>query len=155
MNGFYRNAEGYFDPVAGEVFSKITREERKAERQRTYRPLIYICSRFAGDVSENILAARKYCRFAVDSNAIPVASHLLYPQFLDDTDPRERELGLFFGNILMDKCDEVWIFSDGEYSTGMKAEYDRAVRKGYKIRFFTTDCRETESGGDGGTYGCV
>ena len=155
MSGFYRNAEGYFDPVAGEVFSKITCEERLTEHKRTYRPLVYICNRFSGDVSENILAARKYCRFAVDSNAIPVASHLLYPQFLNDLNPKEHELGLFFGNILMDKCDEVWIFSDGEYSTGMKAEYNRAVRKGYKIRFFTTDCCETDSHGNGEAHGWI
>lgn len=125
----YRNAEGYYDPTAGEALSRICR--------RSYRPLVYVCSRFAGDVENNILAARRYCKFAVDNNAIPVAPHLLYPQFT------ERSLGLFFGKVLMDKCDEVWIFSDGEYSSGMRAEYERAVRKGYKIKYFTTDCRET------------
>jgi hypothetical protein len=155
MSSFYRNAEGYFDPVAGEAFSRIAREERKAGRQHIYRPLVYVCSRYAGDVVRNILAAQKFCRFAVNQNMIPVASHLLYPQFLDDRNPAERELGLFFGKILMDKCDEVWIFSDGEYSAGMQAEYDRAVKKGYKIRCFTTDCREIASHGNGGGDGPI
>jgi len=146
MNGFYQNSEGYHDPTAGEVFTRIAREER----QRIFRPLVYVCSPYAGDTVRNILAAQKYCRFAVERNAIPIAPHLLYPQFLDDGNPKERELGLFFGNVLMDKCSEVWIFSDGEYSVGMRAEYDRAVRKGYKIRYFTTDCREVKSHGNGG-----
>lgn len=145
-DNIYRNSEGYSDPTAGEAFSRIVREERK----RRYRPLVYVCSPYAGDTVRNILAAQKYCRFAVDNNAIPLAPHLLYPQFLDDRNPDERDLGLFFGNILMDKCDEVWIFSDGEYSEGMQAEYERAVRKEYRIRYFTTDCRETTAAGNGG-----
>lgn len=145
-DNLYRNSEGYYCPTEGEALSRIAREERK----RNYRPLVYVCSPYAGDTVKNILAARKYCRFAVDHNAIPLASHLLYPQFLDDENPDERDLGLFFGNILMDKCDEVWIFSDGEYSPGMRAEYERAVRKGYRIRYFTTDCRETTAAGNGG-----
>ena len=155
MNDFYRNSEGYHDPTAGEAFTRIAREERTAERQRIFRPLVYVCSPYAGDTVRNILAAQKYCRFAVEQNTIPLASHLLYPQFLDDENPKERDLGLFFGNVLMDKCSEVWIFSDGEYSAGMRAEYDRAVRKGYKIRYFTTDCREVKGHGNGGGDGPV
>ena len=108
----------------------------------------------AGDTVRNILAAQKYCRYAADSGYIPFAAHLLYPQFLNDEDKGERELGLFFGNILMDKCDEVWIFGS-VLSAGMQAEYDRAVKKGYRIRRFTTDCREVTGHGNGGGDGPV
>lgn len=139
----YRNAEGYADPTAGLALERISREERRKQ----YRPLVYICSRYAGDIESNTLAARHYCRFAVDSGYIPVASHLLYPQFLDDENPVERKLGLFFGNILMDKCDEIWIFGS-ELSPGMKAEYERAVRKGYRIRHFSADCKEVDADAD-------
>lgn len=142
----YRNSDGYFDPTAGAALSHVFREERR----RTFRPLVFICSPYAGDVEHNVEATRKYCKFAVANNAIPVAPHLLYPQILDDTDPQERNLGLFFGKVLMDKCLEVWIFSDGEYTPGMKAEYEHAVRKGRKIRYFTTDCREITTAGNGG-----
>jgi hypothetical protein len=129
----YRNSEGYHDPTAG---LSIKRADK-----RPYRPLVYICSRYAGDIENNIHAARRYCRFAVKNGYIPVASHLLYPQFMDDGNPEERKLGLFFGNILMDKCDEVWIFG-AELSSGMKAEYGRATRKGYKVRWFSPNCEE-------------
>lgn len=133
----YRNHERYADPTAGIAISHVTREEKR----RPYMPLVYICSKYAGDVEHNVSAARSYCRYAIKAGCIPLAVHLLYPQILDDSDPKERKLGLFFGNILMDKCDEVWIFGS-ELSAGMQAEYRRARRKGYRIRYFTKDCKE-------------
>lgn len=144
----YRNSEGYYDPTAGAALAQVRREERR----RAYKPIVYICSRYAGDIEGNISAARDYCRYAVEKGYIPVASHLLYPQFLDDNDPEQRKLGLFFGNILMDRCDEVWIFGT-EFSSGMQAEYRRAKRRGYRIRHFSEDCREGihEIGGTDGS----
>ena len=139
----YRNSEGYCDPTAGAALTKIIREERALNRvsQKTFRPLVYICSRYSGDVTGNIRAARKFCRFAVKHGYIPIAPHLLFTQFLNDSDETERELGMKFGNVLMDKCSEVWIFGS-EFSSGMQSEFERAVRKRYKIRFFTEECRE-------------
>lgn len=142
MSGAYRNSEGYFDPTAGEAIRNVTRGERGLKGGKSYRPLVFICSPYAGDTKRHTLAARRYCRFAVGQNAIPVAPHLLFPQFLDDSDRDERGLGLFFAKVLMDRCDEVWVFADGAYSAGMRSEHERAVRKGFKIRYFTTDCRE-------------
>lgn len=154
----WKNAEGYSDPTTAAALANIEKEEhmaRKATSQKQFRPLVYICSRYAGDIENNVLSARRYCRFAVQEGYIPFAAHLLYTQFLDDSDKRERELGIFFGKILMDRCDEVWIFG-GEYSAGMRAEYERAVRKGYKIRYFTEDCREITDNGNGGNQdGCI
>ena len=132
------NAEGYADPTAFAALSVIKTEERAL---RKFRPLVYICSPFAGDVDNNIEAARRFSRFAVDSGYIPIAPHLLFPQFLDDTDPTERELGLFFGNALMSKCAEVWVFGD-RISNGMAAEIRRARWKGYRLRYFTEDLKE-------------
>ena len=99
-----RNSEGYPDPTAYEALSLIEEEERAL---RAFRPIVFICSPYAGDIEKNIKAAREYCRFAVGNGYIPVAPHLLFPQFMNDTDPQERELGLFFGNALMSKCSEV------------------------------------------------
>lgn len=82
---------------------------------------MYICSPFSGDVEGNVAAAQRYSRFAVDKGYIPVAPHLLFPQFLDDNNPKERQLGLFFGNALMSKCAEVWVFGS-VISAGMEAE---------------------------------
>lgn len=79
------NSEGYYDPTTYEALSKVEREEKAAR----YRPLVYICSPFSGDISGNIERAKKYSRYAVDSKAIPIAPHLLFPQFMSDDAERE------------------------------------------------------------------
>lgn len=131
------NSEGYYDPTTYEALSKVEREEKTAR----YRPLVYICSPFSGDVSGNIERAEKYSRYAVDSKAIPIAPHLLFPQFMSDD--AERELALFMDMVLLGKCEELWVF--GELVTeGMSAEIAKAKRKNMKIRYFTEDCEEAD-----------
>lgn len=132
------NAERYYDPTAYEAMTIIEKEERAL---RAFRPIVYICSPFAGDIENNVKAAQAYCRFAVDQGYIPIAPHLLFPQFLNDQNPKERQLGLFFGNALMSKCSEVWVFGD-RISAGMEAEIKRAKWKNYRLRYFTETCEE-------------
>lgn len=72
---------------------------------------------------------------------IPIAPHLLFPQFLNDNDPKERELGLFFGNAIMSKCSEIWVFGS-HISPGMEAEIKRAKWKNYRLRYFTENLEE-------------
>ena len=132
------NSECYPDPTAHDALTAIEQELRAL---RAFRPIVYICSPYAGDVAANIEAARRYSRFAVETGYIPIAPHLLFPQFLNDADPAERELGLFFGNALMSKCSEVWVFGSHIYA-GMQAEIRRAKWKNYRLRYFTEDCQE-------------
>ena len=134
------NAERYHDPTAYEALSTIEQEERE---QRTFRPIVFICSPFAGDIENNVKAARRYCRFAVETGFIPFAPHLLFPQFLDDTDPKERELGLFFGIALMSKCAEVWVFGE-TVSVGMAKEIEKAENRGMRIRWFNSKYEEVK-----------
>lgn len=132
------NSEGYLDPTAFEALSFIEKEQHAL---RAFRPIVYICSPYAGEIDKNVEAARRYSRFAVDMGCIPVAPHLLFPQFLDDASPGERQLGLFFGNALMTKCSEVWVFGE-TISAGMRAEIKRARWKNYRLRYFTDECEE-------------
>ena len=83
------NSEGYYDPTAYEALSAIEKEERAL---RAFRPIVYICSPYAGDVETNVDAARRYSRFAVEQGYIPVAPHLLFPQFLNEESPKERQV---------------------------------------------------------------
>ena len=136
------NAERYYDPTAYEALTAIEQEEKAL---RAFRPIVYICSPYAGDVEANVEAARKYSRFAVEQGRIPIAPHLLFTQFLNDANPRERQLGLFFGNAIMSKCSEVWVFGSN-ISSGMEAEIKRARWKNYRLRYFTTDCEEVPHG---------
>lgn len=139
-----KNAEGYYDPTTFEALTNIVREEKQKERDlKKFRPLVYICSPFSGDVRGNTEAAKKYSRFAVNAGYIPVTPHLLYPQFLDDNLKEERELGLLFGKVLLDKCDQIWVCGN-TVSEGMKAEIERAERKRYIIRYFTSNMTEVK-----------
>ena len=132
------NSEGYPDPTAFGALSSI---ENEARALRAFRPIVYICSPFAGDIEKNVVATRTYSRFAVEQGYIPIAPHLLFPQFLDDSDPKERELGLFFGNAIMSKCSEIWVFGS-HISSGMEAEIKRAKWKNYRLRYFTENLEE-------------
>jgi hypothetical protein len=77
----------------------------------------------------------------VEAGYIPIAPHLLFPQFLNDADPNERQLGLFFGNVLMSMCAEVWVFGK-TISRGMAAEIKRARWKNYRLRYFDENYQE-------------
>lgn len=134
------NSEHYRDPTPHQAISTIDAGKKTA---RVYRPLVYICSPYSGDVAGNVKNARRYCRFAFEQGYIPIAPHLLFTQFLDDNNPKERELGLHFGNVLMSQCREVWVFGN-IVSPGMDAEIRRARWKNYRLRFFDNALREVE-----------
>lgn len=46
--------------------------------------LVYISSPYSGDVERNVAFAKAACRYAMNQGVTPIASHLLYPQMLDD-----------------------------------------------------------------------
>lgn len=123
------NSEGYSDPVPYAAIRAIEQEERK----RHYRPLVYICSPYAGAVESNTMKARKYCRFAVNNGAIPIAPHLLFPQFMEEA--TERDLAMLMNLVLLGRCSELWVFGD-RISEGMAAEILRAKLKRMTIRYF-------------------
>lgn len=133
----YYNSEGYPDPTHYEAMQHIAKE------LFAFRPIVYICSPYAGDVETNVKAAQKYSRIAVNKGYIPLAPHLLYPQFMNDHLEKDRELSLFFGIVLMSKCAEVWVCG-GRISEGMELEIKRALKKGYKIRYFDSEMKEVE-----------
>ena len=121
----YRNNEGYADPTAGSAMSQIMKEYRQKQKKRyadKNRRKVYVASKYAGDVDANVAAAITYCRRVIDEGYMPVASHLLYPQILNDNDPEERDLGLLFGLSLLAACDEVWVF--GTVSPGVAQEIE-------------------------------
>ena len=100
-----------------------------------------VTSKYAGDIEANTAAAIRYCRFAIEQGYMPIASHLLYPQILNDNDPDERELGLMFGIALLAKCNEVWCFGD-EKSAGMLQEIKIALKLKKRLRFFSVEQEE-------------
>ena len=143
----YRNHEGYADPTMGSAIGRMMAEHRLRQRraiQNKNRSRVYIASPYKGDVEDNVSAAIRYCQYAIRRGKMPLASHLLYPQILDDENPRERELGLAFGLALLRICDEVWVF--GDLSPGMKGEVEEAEHLQKPIRYFTTNMEEIVDG---------
>ncbi len=129
------NRERYLDPTAYEALTNIEKEEKRKK------PIVFICSPFAGDVEGNVMRAKRYGRFAVTQKVIPIIPHLMYPQFLYDDDPAERRLGLEMGLVLLTKCQEIWVFGD-RVSKGMAVEIKKAKQCKIPIRYFTVSCQE-------------
>lgn len=108
---------------------------------KDYRPLVYVCSPYStGDVEENVRKARKYCRYALEHNTIPLAPHLHYPQFMDDNKEEERKLALRKINyVLLGKCDAVWVFGEN-ITSGIRYEISIARKRNMTIKYI----RESE-----------
>ena len=153
------NHEGFSDPTADAAVGKVASENRRRRRHaasassgytgkhgRSKLPLVYVCSRFAGrnesEVSRHIAMARRYSRFVLTKQGVPVTPHLMYPQFLRDHIPLERELGFRSALKLMEKCDELWAFVPDGISAGMRRELEQAKAKGLPVKFFDGDLRE-------------
>lgn len=100
----YKNSEGYSSPTEGMAISHVMKEYRQQQKKRyanKNRRKVYVASKYSGDVNANVTAAIGYCRRVIREGYMPIASHLLYPQMLDDNIPVERELGLLFGLALL------------------------------------------------------
>ena len=52
------NSEGYFDPVTYEALAKIEKEERAARKAAAFRPMVYICSPYSGNIKR-----KNICKF--------------------------------------------------------------------------------------------
>ena len=94
-----------------------------------------------GNKEKNIANAQRYCRFAVDSGCLPLAPHLYFPQFMDDSDGHDHNTAMFMNMILMTKCAEVWVFGNN-ITKGMAAEIRRANETQKPVRYFSNKCKE-------------
>ena len=72
-------------------------------------PVVYICSRYRGDIAHNMAMARRYSRFAADRGCVP-----------------------------LERCDELWVCGD-EISEGMAREIARAEQVGIPTRYITEE----------------
>ena len=98
--------------------------------------LIYVASPLSeGKRKKNIEYVRDACRFVTKSGHAFFASHLLYPQIMNDKQPEERKRGMDMGLAMLSHCDELWAF--GVVMTdGMKKEIAEAERLGIPVKHF-------------------
>jgi hypothetical protein len=140
----FRNGEHYPDPTAADAIAAAAKEESAPRLPSRKRLLVYVCSAFRGEIERNTRLARRYCRFVISRNAVPIAVHLHYPQFLDDNVRRERSIGLSCGIAVLKRCDSLWCFGP-RVTEGMKAEIQAAERLGIPIRRFNSLCKEVQT----------
>ena len=93
-------------------------------------PIVYICSRYSGDVTHNTEMACRYSRFAVEGGYVPITPHIWLPLFLSEE--TERDLAISLDLRLMDICSEIWVCGD-VISDGMRREMAYAAEIGIPI----------------------
>jgi predicted metal-dependent TIM-barrel fold hydrolase len=91
--------------------------------------VVYIAHPVRGNVRENIDKILQICRETHLSGVIPIAAYVTMFQYLDDSIPEERELGMEADGVLFERraFDELWLFGD-YISEGMKAEIFLALQ---------------------------
>ena len=97
--------------------------------------LTYICSPCRGDYEKNIIKAQEYCRKAMNDGLLPIAPHVYFTQFVDDTNPEERKLGLRCGLQLLRYCQLIRVYGC-EVSAGMYDEIQLAGVLDIEIQVF-------------------
>lgn len=99
--------------------------------------LVYICSPLGAETPEgvrrNMLMAREHMKSVSEIyNCRAIAPHGILPEYLDDNNPEERELGLKFGLDLLKVC-KLMVVCGGVISEGMKREIETAKELGIDI----------------------
>lgn len=142
------NSEGYYDPTTHEALSRIAAQEKANKKAAHfhvfdgYRPLVYICSPHTGEMAWANEDAKKYSRFALEQNAIPIVPHLLYSQFMHMDVPAEQAiLRNKIQYVLIGKCDELWSFG-GALTDEMQHEISMALKRKMRVRYFSDKCKE-------------
>ena len=107
----------------------------KEEKKDAYKPLVYICAPYRGDIEVNIKKAIKLGRLAYMEGNIPIIPHVLFP-FMDDSNEVDRKNAMFADIILLGKCSEIWVLGDN-ITEGMRVEIDVAKKHHKTIKYFT------------------
>jgi hypothetical protein len=98
---------------------------------------VIIESPFAGDVVRNTAYLRQCIKHSLELGEAPFASHGLYTLegILDDTDKKERQLGMTAGWEWLSVADFVAVYTDFGISWGMRAGMIKADAAGVPIIF--------------------
>lgn len=92
-------------------------------------------SPLAGEVDRNIVYARRALKDSLDRGEFPFASHLLYPQVLDDTIVTDRAKGIAGQLAWIETAQAVVVYQDYGVSPGMKAGLKQAKKLGKFIAY--------------------
>lgn len=88
------------------------------------------------EIEKNKTYARAACKDCMRQGEIPFASHLFFPQFLDEDNPVEREIGIAAGYCFWKEFDRIVFYIDNGISPGMAKALERSIleKKPYEFR---------------------
>src|SRR3989338_8723531 len=90
---------------------------------------VFICHQLKATAEDPLLAKKQFeaniesvrliCRSLFSSTLTPIGVHLHFPQFMDDNNPEERELGIKYNHILLQHYllplqGELWVYGPDE-----------------------------------------
>lgn len=101
--------------------------------------LVYICSPLGAPTKEgvqkNMQKAREYAKkVSEEMNCRAIAPHGILPEYLDESIPEERNLGLKFGLDLLRICKKM-VVCGSVISSGMQKEIELAEKLGIEVRY--------------------
>lgn len=94
-----------------------------------------VASPYAGDIAKNTSYAALACLDSLTRGEAPLAPHLLYPQFLDESIEQDRETGMLCGLAWLSAGFRLAVYTDLGISPGMEAEIAHAERIGAAIHY--------------------
>lgn len=144
-SGYMRACEDIKSKIRTEIHKDLVKDKKGTMPGRKK---VFICSPFRGDRQGNAERAAGYSRMAYEKGYLPIAPHLLFPQFLDDGKEEERQAGIQMGLDLLSYCDEVWVF--GGITEGMLTEIAVAAGHGKRIRAMDPGTRKAIERAAGG-----
>lgn len=97
--------------------------------------LVIIESPFAGDTVRNLRYLKDAVLDCLSRGESPYASHAFFTQFLDDTNPDERALGIDAGLAWGAMADVTVVYTDLGVSTGMQLGIDHAVANKRSVEY--------------------
>lgn len=97
--------------------------------------LVILESPYAGSRQTNLQYAYRCMLHSLSLGEAPFASHLLYPQFLQDDDPDQRALGMGAGLEWLRQAEASVVYTDLGVSPGMVAGINRAQALGKPIEY--------------------
>jgi hypothetical protein len=97
--------------------------------------LVYVCSPYRGIKGKHIGSddkiklheeiAKAICFTVAENDLVPIAPHLYFTKFLDDSFEDERNMGINCGLALLEKCDVMMIYTGCcGISVGMRMEIE-------------------------------
>ena len=91
------------------------------------KPLAYISAAWSGTETENMEAARRYCRAVYEAGFSPICPRLYLPLFIDDAIPREHKDGIDMARDMLRRS-HVLIICGGVVDGAVKNEIAVAQR---------------------------